>query len=791
VYRTGRQPVKIFWNFTARQLFFFLDSSLYFVQPLSNGDLYTQRILAGFDMEAQKIISVYYNPVFKRAFLGSYTRGLFVAKQADFKTVQSPVKEDNIYYAQAAYDSNTVVTPDGYIIGLQFPGKKMPALQALKLEDHYSMLIAADKSIWVKQGWNIYHFNRDGSVQLHHWQLQEEVTHLYEDSEQHILIGTRKGSLFYLMPGMQVPDLLVKGRWGISYIQEQSAGLFWIGTERGVCRLHFSTRTTDTIAALNNKYIRSLYIRDSNEIWITTYEEGFFLYNGNALVKLPLDKNKYLLTTHCILEDKNGFFWISTNKGLFQASRQDLLNYAHRLQPDVFYFYYEKSSGFQTNEFNGGCQPCGVILESGYFSFPSLNGLVWFRPGSLNAELPDKDLFVNKIEIDLEEKKIRDTISLTGETKRIKCYISTPYFSNPYNLNIEYALMQKPGDSVWLPLDADKSISLSLLSSGTYHLVIRKCNGFGKDNYTYKRLTLVIPPFFYETWWFRALMGLLLILLIWAFSAFRTKYIRNKNRMLEGRIASRTRELEQTLAALQDSEYDLRRQTQIQEKLILAMAHDIKSPLKFMARSAKRMLDNLQEKTGLEKEREEAQVLFESGTKVYYYTENLLQYIRSQTPHNNVIIKPANIFHVVEERVNIFQTIAHDQHSEIINLISPGFTINTNANLLGVIIHNLLDNAVKITIGGKITISARMHERQCILSVKDTGAGMREVLVDWCNQETGRQAGTVEQEQPATHAGMGLFIVKGLVPIINGRLYVERSLQRGTDVQIIIEQATS
>jgi K+-sensing histidine kinase KdpD len=219
--------------------------------------------------------------------------------------------------------------------------------------------------------------------------------------------------------------------------------------------------------------------------------------------------------------------------------------------------------------------------------------------------------------------------------------------------------------------------------------------------------------------------------------------------------------------------------TYTQDRLITAMAHDIKSPLKYIAESARRMYAKL-DKPGLEKEREEAWALFESSTRVYYYTENLLQYIQTQTDRTRIQTVSINVFGLVQDKINIFQTIASEQHTEIDNLIDPELVINTDASLLGVIIYNLLDNAVKVTIDGKIIVSAIVTGQDCTLSIKDTGAGMRPALVEWCNGES--------NENPP-HAGMGLLIVKELLALINGRLFATRENERGTEMHAIVSDS--
>lgn len=769
---------QVHWNVMTGQVFFYQGGVLYYLRQLPDGNLDTENVLSGFDIEGQKIISLYYDTASYRLLMGSYTEGLFTARKKQFTVLNAPAVPENVYYAHAAFDSTKILTPTGYVMDITGPLSRMPALANMKVGRTYSMLVASDGTIWMNTSSNLFHLNKEGTVMLGFWEFKTEVNQLYEDPQKRIWIGLNRGEIYLVPPGGNEPQVAVPGQWNVSYIQQENPDLLWIAAGGGCYRLHISTRVVDTLHPLHNIYIRSLYVRGPNETWMTTYEQGFFLFRDNKLYSFPVDRNKHLLTAHCILEDEKGFFWITTNKGLFQVSREDLLSYAGGKQKSLFYQYYEKSNGFLTNEFNGGCEPCGVKLQNGYFSFPSLNGLVWFRPSTMRAELPDKGIYIHKIEINREEVVLTDTISISGDARRVTFYISTPYFGHAYNLNIEYTLIKGRQDTVWLPLASDKSISFPALSSGTYHLVIRKSNGFGKDNYSYKVLTLVVPPRFFETTWFKILIAVFLAIVIWIYIAWRTRYIRQKNRMLEDRIAVRTRELEATLTALKESESDLRKQTRIQERLITAIAHDIKSPLKFMIDGAKRMFRKLQ-KPGQEPEQEEAKMLEESVTRVYYYTESLLQYIRSQTQLQNVTVQPVDIHKLVEEKIDIFRSIATEQQTVIYNEVTPGQLLNTNASLLGVVIHNLLDNAVKIVVDGSITISLQQQNGQYILSVADSGPGMRQALMDWCNQDL---------EQTPGQTGMGLLIVKELVSLVNARLHVVKGRERGTVMQIVFEE---
>ena len=133
--------------------------------------------------------------------------------------------------------------------------------------------------------------------------------------------------------------------------------------------------------------IRSIFISKDNTIWVCTYSNGFSLFKNNRFYKMPIDNYSYLTSAHCINEDINDHFWISTNKGLIEVDKKNLLAYYNDKSP-VYYHHYDSNNGFLTNEFNGGCQPCSAKLENGYFIYPSLNGLVAFHPNLCKLRIP-------------------------------------------------------------------------------------------------------------------------------------------------------------------------------------------------------------------------------------------------------------------------------------------------------------------------------------------------------------------------------------------------------------------
>jgi signal transduction histidine kinase len=571
-------------------------------------------------------------------------------------------------------------------------------------------------------------------------------------------------------------------------MQQEGADTLWVGTGKGLYRVNLRNGTIDTIKGLEKAHIRSLSIPHTNEVWITTFGSGFFLYSNHCLTRFPLDKAGYLAMAHCFVEDSKGFCWIPTNKGLFRASKNDLLNYAQAKQQQVFYLYYTSEEGFNTNEFNGGCQPCALQLPNGYISLPSLNGLVWFDPAKVNSVLPDKKIFIDRIEVDQVTVPLKDTLTLSRRFKLLKLYCSTPYAGNEYNINVQYAWLKDGEKPVWLSLDNDKIISQSSLVNGTYTLFIRKANGFGKDNYSYRTLVVIVPPAFYETWWFYGALLVVIVFLMLMYARFRLNYIRRKNRQLEALVDERTEELSRTLSALSVSEQNIRRQMHVREILFTAISHDIGSPLKYMSMMAEELRDNLETEKVPEKMKKYADDIFQSGYYLYHLTRNLLQYLRISEENSAFKYKQFDLHKLVDNKTIIFQPIAAQQSVAVINRVPESFYLYNDPLLLEVVIHNLLDNAVKATREGSVTIRVDMIDGQTHLVIEDTGHGMREEVVNYYNNDTTAREDNIKPD--GFYAGFGLNIVKELTRLMGVKLHIQASAV-GTAVHLIFRELSA
>lgn len=790
-YKTTGQH-QIFWNNCSNQTFISTGRRLYHLQQAKDGSLVSRLILDGFDFQGNDIKTIFLDEETDRLFLGSQLRGLYVVSKKHFRSVTEPsAKLDNVYYGQTLLDDKKIAAVTGVIFSLDSGSLGAVASHMKLIEksvdwDNYSILKDRAGTIWSKRRETLFRFDASGKRLISTWTMVDEIRQLYEGPDGRIWIGTSSLGLYFIdpsKPGAQPQFFAGRQLSGISWIQHQTSEMLWVGTGQGLYKIHLPSKKIAQITGLANIYIRSLYIPDRrNEIWITTYSDGVFLLKDGKLTHFPPDKEQYLSSAHCIVEDRNGFFWITTNKGLFQVRRTDLLAYAKK-PFELYYHYYSKTAGFNTNEFNGGCQPCALRAPGGIVSFPSINGLVWFVPERIRPELPGQQVFVDNADSgDSSLVFDQGKVSVRAGVAQILLKVTTPYFGDPYNLKMSYRIF-KGGEPLteWKALEESRNIPIPFRGGGNYKLSVRKVSGFGVNNYIETHLDISVEKQWHETWWFLGIAVAIILLLFYGILRQRIMAIKKQNLALEVKVRERTEYLEKTLGVLSESEKQLEQQVRLHMHMIASISHDIRTPVKHMSYA----LDHSQ--ALIEENKLESAVTFIKQLKqgvesMYHMVDNLVNFIKPEVRGAGNTATQVKLHELISEKVVLFKQIATASNADIQLEIAPEEVVFTDPKLLGIIVHNLIDNAIKIRYGNKLKIYVRREDADLRLIFEDNGPGMPPELLHWLNAANPGEDATL----PAGYEGMGLLLLKKISQFLRLELHVTNN--PGASVHLVFRK---
>jgi signal transduction histidine kinase len=781
-YPIDSQNPKLYWNLASGQVFASVNRRLYFLTLLSNGNIHTRLLLNNLDIESDQIISIFYETNTKRIYLGSHTKGLYIFEPKHFNSFIAGKKLDQtLFYAQLPYLGNRILSSQGYVFDSSGHLSYLPEI-AKKTRDRFTLLKDKEKHIWTTADSSIYEFDSTGTKLLNEVKTTATINRLYSDANPSIIwLGAYNGNLQQYNKKSKQFKLIHNFRKEITWLEQSEDGPLWIGTVHGLYRFHPRTEKIDSIKGLENFYIRSLYLDQEKNSWICTDQNGFYLYTKGVVHQMPLDKEGYLSAAHCILEDSLQNLWISTNNGLFQVPKYELFGFVHKRISPVF-TYYDKNQGFLSNEFNGGCQPCGIQLSNGDFAFPSILGIVRFNPLNIKATSVNNDMIIDDIVVDGKHISFRDTLRLDPDFSQLQISVKTPYFGHPNNLHIDY---QMNGSPKWLPL-TNRNIILSKLPSGRHVIRIRKILSTPNVRFQTVQLVIVIPPLFYENWWFISLIFILMLLIIWLIITARVKQFKKKNSELQALVDQRTLKLQEQITVLKHTQQQLERQTHLHKRLSASISHDVKTPLRFIGLTLKKIHERLvKEQHPLAEMIADIQI---ASNGVHDYALMLTDYSKFLLFGNEMPPTSTIKLHVLmDEKIKLFYHIAEQKGIQIKNEIAADLSIINYQELLSIVFHNLIDNAIKFTLEGTIQLKSNVIGSRVKLTIEDSGMGMSSIQVTKINDYNSKEPSS----QGMSTQGLGLKITKDLVAIMQGWMRISSQPKEGTVITIELPLALS
>ena len=210
-------------------------------------------------------------------------------------------------------------------------------------------------------------------------------------------------------------------------------------------------------------------------------------------------------------------------------------------------------------------------------------------------------------------------------------------------------------------------------------------------------------------------------------------------------------------------------------KLFSILAHDLRSPLA----SIQNYLEVLSEFKLDEGERVSMQKeLLNSTQNTQEMLTNLLLWSKSQMKGVVVQLVKLNLKNTLQTTLQIHQAVAAEKGIQLTDQLKDSIFIIADADMLQLIIRNLINNALKFTNpGGQIIVSADLIGTDCRIMIKDNGLGISyEQQNDIFSLKTESTFGTKNEKG----VGLGLLLCKEFTELQNGKIAFESTPGSGT-----------
>lgn len=164
-----------------------------------------------------------------------------------------------------------------------------------------------------------------------------------------------------------------------------------------------------------------------------------------------------------------------------------------------------------------------------------------------------------------------------------------------------------------------------------------------------------------------------------------------------------------------------------------------------------------------------------NGKQLLYFINELLQLSNIEGNGIDFQLIECNINQIMNEYANLATQNLHEGVTLQVEAPNEDLIAITDPNHLRLITTHLLNNAVKHTTEGSITISYKMKDRGLYVEVKDTGDGIPQQIKDNIFQLLTDKHTFVQEQDP----GLGLSICKAVIDADHGKIGVNSTEGHG------------
>lgn len=246
-------------------------------------------------------------------------------------------------------------------------------------------------------------------------------------------------------------------------------------------------------------------------------------------------------------------------------------------------------------------------------------------------------------------------------------------------------------------------------------------------------------------------------------------------------------DIKKVIAARKATEEAKKRTEEIMEsrhKLLLSVSHDIKAPLS----SILGYLELMHIDSERNDDKRKIYSMKNSAEHILSLLTNLLNFSRLDQGKEVAILSKFNMETLCDELVEMFTPLAENKQLTFVydKRLNENTNVKTDALKIKQILSNLLSNAIKYTIKGKITFKVSNNNKEIIFNIIDEGIGIPQDKLE----EIFKPFSRVDNNESLIEGnGFGLFVVKGLIDLLNGTIEVKSEPDKGSQflVKIPIE----
>ncbi|MFN5556482.1 MAG: two-component regulator propeller domain-containing protein [Chryseotalea sp.] len=611
--------------------------------------------------------------------------------------------------------------------------------------------IENEQSIWLASYSGIIHIE-NGKETVYNKKTgmpAEDFRVILKDKSGNFWFGSRSGGLVEFRNKKILTVLDHQNGLESNYVMsiaEAPNGDIYVGTHSGglsVIKQNGNIKTYHLKEDDSGVLLFNIDIDKEGRVWVMA-NQGPLYFDGDSLQAVSLKSDKRSKTFFDWVDDGKETMYITTNVGILQIKKQELLEHISGKQEKVSFFILDDADGMNNKECTGATS--SFLASNGLVYVPTLGGvcIIDSERRKVNNLIPP--VRIAHFKTDTVNHLInQEIIRILAGALRYSFKYSVLSYSAPSRNLFRYKL--EGLDANWSEATHINEVEYTNLQPGTYTFRISASNDNAVWNTAGASLTFIVEPYFYQTIWFYITIIFAVMLLFYLVYKWRISIINKQNE------------------ALRKVNAEL-------DRFVYSASHDLRSPL-----SSLLGLINLAKEDEQWDKKEYLGLMEKSVKRLDTFIKDIIDF--SRNARLDISSDPINFKKIAED---IFEDLSYMENFASINKrvqIDENLYCLSDEKRIRIILSNIIANAIKHHWPGRIEnpfveIKIVEQNKSILISVSDNGPGIPKEHL----QNIFKMFFRATNRTPGS--GLGLYIVQETVGRLGGMVTVQSEIDKGT-----------
>lgn len=227
--------------------------------------------------------------------------------------------------------------------------------------------------------------------------------------------------------------------------------------------------------------------------------------------------------------------------------------------------------------------------------------------------------------------------------------------------------------------------------------------------------------------------------------------------------------------------FKIEEESTMKRAFLASMGHEIRTPLNAIL-GYSRLIFDMYDDLEPEEKSKYSEVIRQNTEQLLSLIDEVISYSSTKGREPDIVLSQKRVYDLMEEIYMTYRVIVPEHLNFNFKKGDEDEYVMVNRGSMLQVLSNIMNNAVKFTVEGSITLGWRDEGENVVIYVEDTGCGIPEDSLGSIFDKYTKVRASTEG------AGIGLSLCKKLVDKMNGQIRVTSTLGMGSCFQVIFKK---